>query len=41
MTPFEELLLAVLGEAGAPLSVEAARSLYRSELRGKPKKTSS
>jgi len=37
-TPFEELLLAVLAEAGAPLSLEGARSLYRSELRGKPKK---
>lgn len=41
MTPFEELLLAVLAEAGAPLRLEAARSLYRSELRGKPKKTAS
>jgi hypothetical protein len=37
-TPFEEVLVAVLKEAGMPLSLEAARSLYRSELRGKPKK---
>lgn len=38
-TPFEEVLMAVLTEAGMPLSLEAARSLYRSELRGKPKKS--
>lgn len=38
-TPFEEVLVAVLTEAGMPLSLEAARSLYRSELRGKPKKS--
>ena len=38
MTPFEEVLVAVLAEAGTQLSLEAARSLYRSELRGKPKK---
>lgn len=37
-TPFEEVLVAVLAEAGMPLSLEAARSLYRAELRGKPKK---
>jgi hypothetical protein len=37
-TPFEDLLVAVLTEAGTQLSLEAARSLYRSELRGKPKK---
>lgn len=37
-TPFEEVLVAVLTEAGMPLSLEAARSLYRSEQRGKPKK---
>lgn len=36
-TPFEELLVAVLSEAGTPLSLEAARSLFRSELRNKPK----
>ena len=39
MTPFEEVLVAVLAKAGTPLSLEAARSLYRSELRGKPKTT--
>ena len=38
LTPFEEVLVAVLAKAGTPLSLEAARSLYRSELRGKPKK---
>lgn len=38
-TPFEEILMAVLTEAGIPLSLEAARSLYRYELRGKPKKS--
>lgn len=38
-TPFEEVLMAVLTEAGIPLNLEAARSLYRSELRGKPKKS--
>jgi hypothetical protein len=27
-----------LAEAGTPLTLEAARNLYRSELRGKPKK---
>lgn len=37
-TPFEDLLVAVLTEAGTPLSLEAGRSLSRSELRGKPKK---
>lgn len=37
-TPFEALLLAVLAEAGTPLSVEAARSLYREELRNKSQK---
>ncbi len=37
-TPFEDLLVAVLAEARKPLSLEAARGLYRSELRGKPKK---
>ena len=37
-TPFEGLLVAVLAEAGKPLSLAAARSVYRSELRGKPKK---
>lgn len=37
-TPFEDLLVAVLTEAGTPLSLEASRSLYRSELRDKPKK---
>ena len=38
MTPFEEVLMTTLSEAGTPLTLEAARSLYRSELRGKPKK---
>lgn len=37
-TPFEDLLVAVLTEAGTPLSLEAARGLYRSELRNKSKK---
>jgi hypothetical protein len=37
-TPFEEVLMTTLAEAGTPLTLEAARSLYRSELRGKPKK---
>jgi hypothetical protein len=37
-TPFEDLLVAVLAEAGTPLSLEAARGLYRSELRNKSKK---
>jgi hypothetical protein len=37
-TPFEEVLMTSLAEAGTPLTLEAARSLYRSELRGKPKK---
>lgn len=39
MTPFEEVLMATLTEAGTPLSLDGARSLYRSELRGKPKKS--
>jgi len=39
LTPFEELLMVALAEAGMPLSLEAARSLYRSELRGKPRKS--
>jgi hypothetical protein len=38
MTPFEKVLVAVLAEAGTPLSVEGARSLYRYELRNKSKK---
>lgn len=38
MTPFEEVLVAVLAEAGTPLSLEAARSLYRNELRNKSRK---
>jgi hypothetical protein len=37
-TPFEEVLRTTVAEAGTPLSLEAVRSLYRSELRGKPKK---
>jgi hypothetical protein len=37
-TPFEDLLVAVLAEARKPLSLEAARGLYRSELRNKSKK---
>jgi hypothetical protein len=37
-SPFEDLLVAVLAEAGTPLSLEAARGLYRSELRNKSKK---
>lgn len=37
-TPFEEVLMAVLAEAGTPLSLEGARSLYRDELRNKSKK---
>jgi hypothetical protein len=37
-TPFEDLLVAVLTEAGTPLSLEAARGLHRSELRNKSKK---
>ena len=36
-TAFEDLLVAVLTEAGTPLSLEAARGLYRSELRNKSK----
>ena len=38
MTPFEEVLVAVLAEAGTPLSLEAARSLYRNELLNKSRK---
>jgi hypothetical protein len=38
MTPFEEVLMAVLAEAGTPLRLESARSLYRDELRNKSKK---
>jgi hypothetical protein len=38
-TSFEEVLMVVLVQAGVPLSLEAVRSLYRSELRGKPKKS--
>ena len=38
MTPFEELLSAVLVEAGASRSPEAIRSLYRAMERGKGKK---
>jgi hypothetical protein len=37
-TPFEDLLFAILAEAETPLSLEAARGLYRSELRNKSKK---
>lgn len=37
-TPFEEVLMTTLAEAGTSLTLEAARSLYRSELRGKPQK---
>jgi hypothetical protein len=38
MTPFEKVLMAVLVEAGTPLSLEGARSLYRNELRNKSRK---
>lgn len=38
MTPFEKVLVAVLAEAGTPLSLEAARSLYRNDLRNKSRK---
>ena len=38
MTPFEKVLVAVLAEAGTPLSLEGARSLYRNELRNKSRK---
>lgn len=31
-TPFENLLMVVMAEAGEPVSVEAARSMYRSRL---------
>lgn len=30
-TPFESLLVAVMAEAGEPMSIEAARSMYRSQ----------